>query len=85
MCGMADPYDFTPFEQHLRNVLSDYKGGGLDGLDDAVQAILDHPELRVAWDDYQKAHPVHGLCKKVGGRPMWWNAIEQVWKWEPVE
>lgn len=82
---MTYPYDFTPLRQHMANVISDHGQGGGDGVEDAVQAIFDHPEFAVAWDAYEKAHPQHGMMKEIGGRPMWWNAIEQVWKWEPVE
>lgn len=76
--------DFTPLPDHIRAVLEARKEG-LEGMDDAVQAIMEHPEFARAWDTYQRANPTHGMRKEIGGRPAWWNAIEGVWKWEPVE
>lgn len=82
---MADPYDFTPLRQHMANVISDHGQGGGDGVEDAVQAIFDHPEFAVAWAEYQSTHPKHGDKSEVGGKPMWWHAGERLWKYEPVE
>jgi hypothetical protein len=82
---MTDPYDYTPLRDHIRNVLDDHANGGTDGLDDAVQAIFDHPEFAAAWDHYERNHPAHGMHKLIGGEDAWWSATEQVWKWEPVE
>jgi hypothetical protein len=46
------PDDFEPdepdFLAHLRNVLDDYKDGTLESRDDAVEAIIQHPVVRVA-------------------------------------
>lgn len=78
---MTDP-DFTPLRQHLANVLTDHKEGLSDGLDDAVQAIFDHPEFAAAWDRYERDNPTHGMHKLVGGKDAWWDANEQLWKWE---
>lgn len=45
---MPNTADFTPFRQHLANVITDHKEGLTDGLDDAVQAVFDHPEFATA-------------------------------------
>jgi len=50
MGQMTDPYDYTPLRQQIANVVQDYADGGLDGIDEAVQAIFDHPEFGLAWE-----------------------------------
>lgn len=78
--------NFTPLRQHLANVLADYKEGVTDGLDDAVQAIFDHPEFAAAWEAWLKTKPpAHGEQREIGQRPMWWDARDQMWMWEPVK
>lgn len=53
---MTDPYDYTPLRQHIANVLEDHRQGGTDSLDDAVQAIMDHPEFAQAgWQRWADA------------------------------
>ena len=76
--------DFVPLRQHIANVLEDHKEG-VQGRDDAVQAVMEHPEFAAAWDAYERANPTHGMRKEVGGKPAWWSAPEQMWKWDPVE
>lgn len=45
---MERQYDEPDLRKHVANVLTDYKAGALDGLDDAVEAIMEHPELAEA-------------------------------------
>lgn len=39
-------FDEPDFEKHVRTVLKDYKDGILDGIDEAVEAIIEHPGYR---------------------------------------
>jgi hypothetical protein len=47
---MTDSRDFDEpdFEKHVANVLTDYRDNALDGLDEAVEAIVEHPAVRDA-------------------------------------
>lgn len=39
-------FDEPDLRKHVANVLSDYKAGALDGLEDAVEAIMEHPGMK---------------------------------------
>lgn len=39
-------FEEPDFEKHVATVLSDYRDGVLDGLDEAVEAIVEHPAVR---------------------------------------
>jgi hypothetical protein len=41
-------FDEPDFAKHVANVLTDYRDGALDGLDEAVEAIVEHPAVRDA-------------------------------------
>ena len=82
---MTDPYDHHSLRDRIGYVLTDYRNGGLDGLEDAIEAIWQHPEFQAAWKLYQDTKPPeHGERREVGSRPMWWDAREQLWKWSPI-
>lgn len=42
----ARQFDEPDLRKHIAAVLSDYKDGALDGLDDAVEAIMEHPGMK---------------------------------------
>lgn len=39
--------DEPNFAKHLRNVLTDLAEGQLDGVDEAYEAIMDHPAMKL--------------------------------------
>jgi hypothetical protein len=47
---MTDSRDFDEpdFAKHVATVLTDYRDGALDGLDEAVEAIIEHPAVKDA-------------------------------------
>lgn len=44
----GDPGSEPDPRTHIGHVLADYRDGLLDGLEDAVDAIMEHPELAAA-------------------------------------
>lgn len=39
-------WDEPDFSKHVGNVLSDYRDGLLDGIEEAVEAIVEHPAVK---------------------------------------
>lgn len=47
-------FDEPDITKHVCNVLNDYRDGQLDGCEDAVEAILQHPAIREPLARYAK-------------------------------
>lgn len=46
---MTDPYEHHSLRDRIGFVLEDYRNGALDSLEDAIDAIMEHPEFGGAW------------------------------------